>query len=420
MNAVGLRMDTEALCHICEELHKQTAVTATPGKNLVTNIFNYICCEYRHLKGIKWTTDKTGIPLKMDMVETTFSAIVAKCGITEPKIAVNALLEKGEHFIIRDIFRLYLRGMGYDYIQKSLKQKGYQIANGNDFSKSAINSILKNQKYMGTYVYDRTESKDSEGRRNSHKEKAQYIQISNGMPAIISEKDFQKAQENMRKNATKQTHRTGKNYYALNGYLHCSSCGKAYSGNVNYSNGHKYLQYRKSCNCDGKSVRADHLNDFVFHALQQCIFSPENKEKLLHKIHEKLAIQRHIQSDEENRLMNQIHGLEMAQENLTAYLETGKGSDTILNKLQQNETTLKTLQQQLDGKKAEISTVDEDTYRRLVKQFKHYMSHVKSPEAAALKTAAIQDIEIQKEDITVKFCEGVPIDKETEAYFHLQ
>ena len=134
-------MDTEALCHICEELHKQTAVTATLGKNLVTNIFNYICCEYRHLKGIKWTTDKTGIPLKMDMVETTFSAIVAKCGITEPKIAVNALLEKGEHFIIRDIFRLYLRGMGYDYIQKSLKQKGYQTANGNDFSKSAINSI---------------------------------------------------------------------------------------------------------------------------------------------------------------------------------------------------------------------------------------------------------------------------------------
>ncbi|MFQ9414235.1 MAG: recombinase family protein [Ruminococcus sp.] len=74
--------------------------------------------------------------------------------------------------MIRDIFQLYLRGMGYDYIQKSLKQKGYQTANGNDFSKSAINSILKNQKYMGTYVYDRTESKDSEGRRNSHKEKA--------------------------------------------------------------------------------------------------------------------------------------------------------------------------------------------------------------------------------------------------------
>ena len=135
--------------------------------------------------------------------------------------------------------------------------------------------------------------------------------------------------------------------------------------------------------------------------------------------HEKLAIQRHIQSDEENCLM-QIHGLETAQGNLTAYLETGKGSDTILNKLQQNETTLKTLQQQLAYKKTEIPTVDEDTYHRLVKQFKHYMSHVKSPEASALKAAAIQDIKIQKENITVKFCEGVPIHKETEAYFHLQ
>ena len=70
-------------------------------------------------------------------------------------------------------------------------------------------------------------------------------------------------------------------------------------------------------------------------------------------------------------------------------LSTWKGSDTILNKLQQNETTLKTLQQQLAYKKTEIPTVDEDTYRRLVKQFKHYMSHVKSPEASALKAAAI-------------------------------
>ena len=56
----------------------------------------------------------------------------------------------------------------------------------------------------------------------------------------------------------------------------------------------------------------------------------------------------------------------------------------------------------------------------VIDNFNFNMSHVKSPEASALKAAAIQDIEIQKEDITVKFCEGVPIDKETEAYFHLQ
>ena len=38
--------------------------------------------------------------------------------------------------IIRDIFQLYLRGMGYDYIQKSLKQKGYQTANGKNWFRS--------------------------------------------------------------------------------------------------------------------------------------------------------------------------------------------------------------------------------------------------------------------------------------------
>ena len=97
-----------------------------------------------------------------------------------------------------------------------------------------------------------------------------------------------------------------------------------------------------------------------------------------------------------DNFMNQIHGLETAQEILTAYLETGKGSDTILNKLQQNETTLKTLQQQLAYKKTEIPTVDEDTYRKLVKQFKHYMSHVKSPEAAALKLLQFKTSKFRK------------------------
>lgn len=58
--------------------------------------------------------------------------------------------------IVREIFKLYLQDMGYDCIIKQMQQKGYKTNEGRDFSKSSINGILKNPKYMGTYVYDKS------------------------------------------------------------------------------------------------------------------------------------------------------------------------------------------------------------------------------------------------------------------------
>lgn len=320
--------------------------------------------------------------------------------------------------IVRDIFRLYLQDMGYDYIIKYLNKKEYKTSEGNDFSKSSLNTILKNPKYMGTYFYDRTKSKDSEGRRNSHAYKSEYIMIKNGMPAIISASDFDKVQEKMAENAKKVSHRTGKNYYALNGIIKCYKCGKAFSGNINNSNGKKYFQYRRSCQCGIKSVKMENLNHFVFYALQQCIFSPENKNKIIKKINSKLAVQKNLQSEEINAFINKINGLENAQNNLTSYLEAGKAIQTILDKMQKNETELETLRKQLEMKSEEISTVDDETYERLVKKFTNYMSTEKSPEATALRNAAISGVEPDKDNITINFNPGVTLDNATAEYFN--
>lgn len=54
--------------------------------------------------------------------------------------------------IVRNIYKYYLSGMGYDDIMKHLQQSGYKTSNGNDFSTSSISAILKNPKYMGTYI----------------------------------------------------------------------------------------------------------------------------------------------------------------------------------------------------------------------------------------------------------------------------
>ncbi|MDE5765341.1 MAG: recombinase family protein [Ruminococcus sp.] len=327
-------------------------------------------------------------------------------------------IDKLKTTIIRDIFSLYLQGMGYDYIIKHLKKNNCKTAAGNDFTKTALYTILKNKKYMGTYVYDKSTPKDSEVKRNSHTYKEKYIEVPNGMPAIISEEDFKKVQQKMAENAKKQSSRASRNYYALNGILHCGKCGKAFSGNVNHSNDKRYFQYRGNCQCKIKSIRMDKLNNFVFYAIQQCVFNPDNKDEIMKKINAELATKRNFQSAETNALLSRINGIENAQNNLTGYLELGKATETILSKMQKNETELKILRSQLEAKSKEISSVDDEVYNRLVSKFVNYMSKVKSPEAMALRNAAIKNIEINDNDVEIEFNSGITIDNETVKYFN--
>lgn len=98
LNEIGVMIDMDSVMNICISLHKKLSASADQGKNLVIKIFNYICCKYKNLQGIKWTTDKEGIPLKVEIIEATFEEIVGKCGIAEPKNAVKSLINEG--FII--------------------------------------------------------------------------------------------------------------------------------------------------------------------------------------------------------------------------------------------------------------------------------------------------------------------------------
>lgn len=59
-----------------------------------------------------------------------------------------------------------------------------------------------------------------------------------------------------------------------------------------------------------------------------------------------------------------------------------------------------------------------NTYDRLICKFRNYMCNVKSPEAAALRNAAIKTILPDKDKITVTFNSGVPVDDETAEYFN--
>ena len=154
------------------------------------------------------------------------------------------------------------------------------------------------------------------------------------MPAVIEPARFDKVQEKLAQNRRRTASRTGKNYYALNGFTRCPKCGKPFSGNVNHSNGRKYLQYRRSCDCGIPSVRADQLAPFVFHAVKNCLFQPANQPKIIEAVNQKLSLRKLMQSGETNTIQNRINGLEKANANLMAYLEQGRATETILRSVE--------------------------------------------------------------------------------------
>lgn len=89
----------------------------------------------------------------------------------DPKTQLYLINEETAQ-IIRFIFESYINGSGYNDIINELNKKGLKTAKGNKFTVSTVKDILKNEKYIGTYTYNKAEAKNVDGKRNSHKSKS--------------------------------------------------------------------------------------------------------------------------------------------------------------------------------------------------------------------------------------------------------
>lgn len=85
---------------------------------------------------------------------------------------------------VRLIYNRAVEGVGYSEIITELNLLGYKTGAGKPFGKNSLTEILRNEKYIGVYIFNRTISKNSDGKRNNHKSKINddMIRIPGGMP----------------------------------------------------------------------------------------------------------------------------------------------------------------------------------------------------------------------------------------------
>lgn len=218
-----------------------------------------------------------------------------------PPLGYGINLDKTYHIIENEaktvsiIFERFLLGQGYQSIANELNGSGKTTKQGKQFKKNTIRDILLNEKYTGTYVFNRR----ADGKTlNKIKPDEEIIRVENALPAIITKEQFEKTQNRI--NGQKTGRRIRVMHYLLTGKLFCGECNKHYTGaghvkgrDRSDDNPTKYYRYActgKKGGCQNKPVRKETIEDAVINEIKDKILNDEKipmwVEQLLEKIKE--------------------------------------------------------------------------------------------------------------------------------------
>jgi site-specific DNA recombinase len=193
---------------------------------------------------------------------------------------------------VRLIFKMYADGHGYSDIISALNDRGCKTKIGRPFGKNSLHEILKNEKYNGTYVYNRLAPKDIRGRVNRHKLKpdGQIIRVPHGMPAIIDQETWDSVQRKMKQNLHKAGRNMAKAFYLLSGKLFCGTCGSAMTGEARRYKNYEYFYYvcsnaKRTKECEKKPVDRDMIEKAVVERINTKIFSSKSIDEICARIH---------------------------------------------------------------------------------------------------------------------------------------
>ena len=199
--------------------------------------------------------------------------------------------------IVKRIFNMFLSGQPVEMISKTLRAENIEVPGKNfTFSKSMIMAVLRNEKYCGDCILQKSVTIDciSKTRKANEGEAPMYI-VENNHPAIISRELFNRTQEELsRRNVISPKSQktsitaTGKySRYALTEVLKCAECGTRYRRCTWTSHGKRRfvwrcinrLDYGKKYCSDSITVHEPALHAAIVRTLNR--FNAENEATYL-------------------------------------------------------------------------------------------------------------------------------------------
>ena len=192
--------------------------------------------------------------------------------------------------IVRKVFEWYIQGNGFRVIQQKLLDKGIMSTTGTPFSLSTLKRMIKQEKYKGLLISGKRR-KNFETKQMVNVPESEWVVIPNGVPAIVSEEIWEKANQCLRERCVEngieyaKTRGTFKsNVYPLSGKIYCGKCGKPYwhefyltkvnkiPRNTWQCSTYKAYGKRPDKGCQNKILR----DDIIMSKLKEILFSTYN------------------------------------------------------------------------------------------------------------------------------------------------
>lgn len=227
---------------------------------------------------------------------------------------------------VRRIFKEYTEGVPMQKICDSLNNAGQKTVRGNRFTVNSLRNILVNRAYIGEYKFGKT-------------------LIPDGMPRLIDDETFQKAQAKLEANkrggkgAIKKLHPEIEiEDYWLTGKICCGLCGGTMQG-VSGTSRSGSLYYYYSCinyrkhTCTLKYQRKELMEKIVLYTLDDLINDPALRIIIAEKCYAYHQAQNNDNGAYEASIRAQLKDVEGKLNNLVKAIEAGIFNSTTAERM---------------------------------------------------------------------------------------
>jgi len=212
-------------------------------------------------------------------IQSTFSLYGYRCKDR------NITVYEPEAKVLKQIFKMYLSGIGSINIANHLTALGIPSPSGGEWSSRTIVSMLKNEKYTGDMLLQKYYTKDHLTKKDTiNKGELPQYYVENSHEGIISKDDFKAIQEILKS----KPHLPPKEY-DFKGIVFCGICGNRYARKKNYK---KYVwrchvfHNQGKDKCPSKQVPDEVLKDKAKDfdkEISKIIVFPNNQLKFIFK-----------------------------------------------------------------------------------------------------------------------------------------
>lgn len=219
--------------------------------------------------------------------------------------------------IIYRIFKEYADGVPKTQIVKRLNSEGYRKQYGRVFNTRTITDLLQNEKYIGNFVYNHTQT--------------EVIRLEGIIKNPIVDVELWEKVQKLRKDTGKPKHRKRK--YLMTGKLRCGVCGFTYCGSggkKKNKNGDVAAYYKcqgkvKNKNgCTNPSLNKDHYEKLIVDTITETVLTDNAIDEIAISVIQQLEKERKSPKIPTAKLRKQLAKVKEKQERLMElYLDGG-------------------------------------------------------------------------------------------------